>query len=198
MAFAVLAFLAGGPAVLGLNEAIRQGVTKERREEHRARRVNLLTHFPSPTETSMTLEGKRIVLRNKKLYIEDKIPSSDHPFTGYFLDYPNTKYEGLVSSITYDPPIMNWIYVDGDTFEVKYGPKIEAHPHYTGPFDCTRGERRLIFGGWEGFSAVQEQDGAWALYFDVLADGLQKVPGDKLELVLERREVRGLKGDLYI
>jgi hypothetical protein len=44
---------------------------------------------------------------------------------------------------------MNWIYVDRETNELKYGVRVDAQPNLTGPFDCTRQDRRLTFENWE-------------------------------------------------
>jgi hypothetical protein len=122
--------------------------------------------------------------------------SFGHPFAGYYLPYPDTKYEGLVSTIMDEAPIMNWIYVDRDTYEVKYGVRADAQPNVTGPFDCTRQDRRLILEGWEGFVAVEEEDGLWALYFDFDDDGLKGKVGSErmvLEVELTRREKKIMK-----
>lgn len=64
--------------------------------------------------------------------------------------------------------------------------------NFKGPFDCTRQDRRLTLGGWEGFVAVQEGD-FWALYFDLDGDRLQsKVPEGTpvLDIELQRIEMR--------
>lgn len=87
---------------------------------------------------------------------------------------------------------MNWIYVDRETYEVKFGVRQQSQPHYTGPFDCTRQDRRLTFGGWEGFCVVKEGD-FWALYFDVDKDRLRSKLGagtPVLEVELMRVEMR--------
>lgn len=123
-------------------------------------------------------------------------PPKLHQFAGYFLPYPDTKYEGVVTTIQDDPPMLNWVYVDKDTFEVKYGLRVDAQPHHTGPFDCTRQDRRMTLEGWEGFCAVEETPGVWAVYFDVDDNGLRrKVPmGTRvLEIELIRREKKERK-----
>lgn len=94
--------------------------------------------------------------------------------------------------------MLNWIYVDKNTYEVKYGVRAEAEAqeHLTGPFDCTRQDRRMTLEGWEGFAAVEEFPGIWALYFDRDDDGLvTKVPmGTRvLEVELTRREKKEKK-----
>lgn len=116
-----------------------------------------------------------------------------HPFAGYYLAYPDAKYSGLVSTISDDPPIMNWIYIDRDSYEVKFGTRPYAEHNYNGPFDCTRQDRRLTFGGWEGFLVVQEGD-FWALYFDRDNDLLKSKVQEGtpvLEVELFREEMRG-------
>lgn len=89
--------------------------------------------------------------------------------------------------------MLNWIYVDRDTNEVKYGTKSESTGHILGPWNCTPVDKRVTFDEWEGFVAVEEEKGIWALYFDTLDDGLEdKVPLSKplLEVELVRKEMR--------
>lgn len=86
----------------------------------------------------------------------------------------------------------NWIYVDRETYELKFGPRPFAEVNFKGPFDCTRQDRRLTLGGWEGFVAVQEGT-FWALYYDLDGDRLRsRLPEDTpvLEVNLQRIEMR--------
>jgi hypothetical protein len=95
-----------------------------------------------------------------------------------------------------EPPVLNWIYVDQETYEIKYGVRDFAQPNLTGPFDCTKQDRRMTLEGWEGFCAVEETPGSWALYFDRDDDGLKrKLPmGTRvLEVELIRREKKERK-----
>ncbi|KAK0664746.1 hypothetical protein DIS24_g410 [Lasiodiplodia hormozganensis] len=189
--------------MLGTQEAIRQSQAKEKREEHRARRCNLIVGCVRTSVRSREINGKKVVLRDHKLYIDtentaETDESSGHPFAGYYLPYPDSEYEGLVSTITHVAPILNWIYVDKETYEVKYGVRDLAQPHLTGPFDCTRQDRRLTFEDWEGFVAVEEQPMTWALYFDRDDTGLKgKIqPTQKvLEVVLTRQERKKMKSE---
>lgn len=130
-------------------------------------------------------------------FADDKEPvPGSHPFCGYFLPYPDSSHEGLVSTITHVAPILNWIYVDRSTYEVKFGVRDLAQPNLTGPFDCTRQDRRMTFEDWEGFVAVEESPGVWALYFDRDDDGLRsKFPSSTriLEIELTRREKKVAK-----
>lgn len=100
-----------------------------------------------------------------------------------------------------DPPQLNWIYVDKDTFEVKYGLKKDTIGQHVGPWNVTPIDRRLNFDGWEGFTVVEEHPGEWALYFDMNDDGLEgKVGLDKriMEVELSRKEIRMMKGDCIL
>ena len=141
--------------------------------------------------------------RLRQLYLNvpsDEFPDGhpeDHPFAGYFLPFPDQDWgrqgEGMVSTISDDPPQLNWIYVDRDTCEVKHGDRVASEPHIVGPWDVTKMDRRVTFMGWEGFIAVQYGPGEWALYFDVDDNGLRGVIGDDLvrvEVELVRKERR--------
>ncbi|RMZ74580.1 MFS general substrate transporter [Pyrenophora seminiperda CCB06] len=145
---------------------------------------------------SREINGRQVVLRNGKLWIDTGTPDGSplgHPYAGYYLPYPDTNYEGLVTTITDIAPIMNWVYIDKTTCEVKYGIRADAQPNLTGPFDCTRQDRRLTFDGWEGWCAVEEAPGLWGLYFDLFDDGLKSLvqPGTRvLEVELGRKEKR--------
>lgn len=112
----------------------------------------------------------------------------------------------MVSTISSDPPILNWIYLDKVTHEVKYGTRAVAESHVTGPWDVTEVDRRVTFEGWEDFAIVEERrttsghreegDGLWALYFDRDDDGLTKVGGrgrKSLEVEVWRKERRKTK-----
>ncbi|KAI1503413.1 hypothetical protein F5X99DRAFT_375163 [Biscogniauxia marginata] len=206
MALPMMLALTICPAMLGTQEAIRQSQSKSKREEHRARRCNLIVSCVKQSIRSRDINGKLVVLKDNKLYIttsqplaedeESVPPGNGYPFSGYYLPYPDSKYEGLVSTISDDPPMLNWIYVDKNTYEVKYGLRVDAQEHITGPFDCTRQDRRMTLEGWEGFAAVEEFPGIWALYFDRDDDGLvTKIPmGTRvLEVELTRREKKERK-----
>ncbi|KIW19598.1 hypothetical protein PV08_00171 [Exophiala spinifera] len=121
------------------------------------------------------LANKVVVVRDGRLLLSDPKQATDHPFTGYFLPFPETQYDGLVTTINNDN-FLNWVYIDTTTFQLKHGTRADAQPQLTGPMDlklCKNGERRLTFRDWEGFVAVEESPDRWALYFDVHDDGLE-------------------------
>lgn len=100
----------------------------------------------------------------------------------------------MVSTISDDPPQLNWIYVDRDTCEVKYGDRVTSEPHIIGPWSVTPMDRRVTLEDWEGFMAVKYGPGEWALYFDLDDNGLRGVVDDQMmrvevELVRKERKV---------
>ncbi|KAH7093093.1 hypothetical protein FB567DRAFT_402065, partial [Paraphoma chrysanthemicola] len=196
MALSILVAIIAAPGLLGSQEAIRQSQSQEKREEHRARRCNLIATCTKSSARSREINGRPVVLKDGKLWIDtggkDDAPLG-HAYAGYYLPYPDSKHEGLVTTITDVAPIMNWVYIDRETHEAKYGVRVDAQPNFTGPFDCTRQDRRLTFDGWEGWCAVEEQPDLWALYFDVDDDGLKSkvTPNTRvLEIELSRKEKR--------
>ncbi|KAL1602585.1 hypothetical protein SLS60_006001 [Paraconiothyrium brasiliense] len=140
------------------------------------------------------INGFQLYLAMPSAEYEDDC-TEDHPFAGYFLPFPEKDWgrqgEGFVSTISDDPPQLNWIYVDRDTHEVKYGNRAESEPHIIGPWDVTKMDKRVTLEGWEGFMAVRYGRREWALYFDRDDDGLKGILDAKMrkmEVVLVRRE----------
>ncbi|KAH7169722.1 uncharacterized protein B0J16DRAFT_359081 [Fusarium flagelliforme] len=172
MVLGILTAIAACPAIIGTTEAIRQGQRKNAKEQHRGVKSNLIVSCRSTSPACRDVDGCAIVLRNNKLYIavnktEGRVNCSGHLFADW-----GRKGEGLVSTIYDEPPQLNWIYVDQETYEVKYGLRVETEHHLAGPWDCTRIDKRITLEGWEGFMAVEEDEGSWALYFDRDDNGL--------------------------
>ncbi|KAK0944961.1 hypothetical protein LTR29_003552 [Friedmanniomyces endolithicus] len=146
-----------------------------------------------------------ITLHSDKLWIEPKDPdtgwpvdSTHHPFTGFYLAYPDDNRpstRGMVSTITVDPPMLNWLYIDNTTYALSYANRSGSIAHHVGSFDWTSedNDSSITFDGWEGFVAVEEAEGKWALYFDIDDDGLKaKRKGKKVvDVSLVRRVVTG-------
>ncbi|WWC67068.1 uncharacterized protein I206_100975 [Kwoniella pini CBS 10737] len=210
MVLGILSAVAACPAIIGTTEAVRHGQKAQAKEAHRGQKVNMIVKLPTavPGYTEK-FDGALIVLKDNKLYIRHSQstfpPDSIHPFAGYYLPYPSNqtkwagagyKGEGLVSTIN-EANQLNWIYVDRNTHELKYGIKTDVENHCAGPWDCTSIEKRMTFESWEGFIAVQEDSNKdiWSLYFDRFDDGLSSngLIGDgrqirMLEIQLIRKE----------
>ncbi|KAH7026913.1 hypothetical protein B0J12DRAFT_771349 [Macrophomina phaseolina] len=133
----------------------------------------------TPGDRKPIFEDSHVVLRNGLLYIQSPTQSPQiplHPFTGYYLPYPGAGYEGIVSTISENPPQLNWIYVDPSTYRVKHGLRVEAERGVTGPWGARMvdGKRHILWRGWEGFLAVETSEpGLWGLYFDCQDNGMK-------------------------
>lgn len=206
MVLGILTAIAACPAIVGTTEAIRQGQRKSAKEQHRGLKSNLVVTCGTNCPAAREVDGARVMLRDNKLFLTTAISDGEpgHSFAGYFLPFPNQDWgrsgEGLVSTISDEPPQLNWVYVDKDTYEVKYGLRVDAQPHLVGPWDCTKIDKRMTFEAWEGFVVVKgsQEKGSWRLYFDRDDDGLMEKVGDMdsvLEVELVRRERRKRKGD---
>ncbi|KAH8728442.1 hypothetical protein GQ44DRAFT_647074 [Phaeosphaeriaceae sp. PMI808] len=147
-----------------------------------------------------------------------------HPFTGFYLPFPPddlphrpipyTPTLGLVSTvpspINNEPkaeavsrkPRLNWIYVDRETRELRYGPRAEAKKHIVGSWDWTEDEQGLTLQDEERLVAVEEKSGGygWTVYWDQDDDRLKSIGiGNEkrvLRCSLERRlvEEKRVKG----
>lgn len=189
MVFGILTAVAACPAIIGTTEAVRHGQKQNNREEHRGRKYHLAVTLTRRSRLSAQFANATIVLKDNKLWVDTRTDAAARetdywPATTNYLPYPGDRQhlwkkagygrgEGFVTTLDAQR-VLNWVYVHKDSHEVKYGVREAAEPHLVGPWDCTQIDRRLTFAGWEGFIAVQETEGdaMWALYFDVLDDGL--------------------------
>jgi hypothetical protein len=71
--------------------------------------------------------------------------------------------------------MLNWIYVDKNTMELKYGNRTQSREHHVGPWDWTEDESGLTIENREGFAAVEEEPSVWAVYYDRNDDGLNGI-----------------------
>jgi hypothetical protein len=122
-------------------------------------------------------------MRPIKMYLEKNPRKDSHPFTGVYHPHPMfapSNMSGLVSTVSQDPPLLRWVFVDSKTFEVRYGGKAESEGHIVGPWDWTDDENNVTLEGWEGFLAIWvPHEKAWKLYFDKNDDGCGLPRGTK-------------------
>jgi len=136
-----------------------------------------------------------------------KIEPPLHAFAGFYIQYPDDNRfppeRGLVSTISDDPPMLNWIYMDNTTYALRYGNRTTSITHMVGEWDWTSDEKYMLLDGWEGFVAIDEWNGAdedestpwgreglrWAIYFDKEDNGLKgrRKGRDMFEVQLERK-----------
>ena len=153
----------------------------------------------TPEDRKELFRNSRVVLREGKLYVQlsEYHGQPLHPFSGYYLPYPESNFDGLVSTISDDPPQLNWIYLHIETLQFSHGLRAEAEKGLTGSWGarvCSDGEKRFLFDNWEGFIAVEEEQGLWSLCFDKNDDGLSGRVDEgqrTVEVELIREEMEG-------
>ncbi|KAI9932225.1 hypothetical protein AWENTII_010563 [Aspergillus wentii] len=180
------------PTVTGVS----MGVSEQRKSNDRKNDARRMAKFhidvgsAGETAEDDEVQGKRMVVRNDKVYLDDPLPSNrsipSHTSKAFYIEYPEleeTKHLkrglGLVTTTCDNPPMVNWIYVDKETYELKYGNRSQSISHVVGPWNWTEDETTVTLEEKSAFVAVQEEDGAWAVYFDR--------DGDDLEGVLEEQ-----------
>lgn len=93
------------------------------------------------------------------MYIDHpQAPRPGHKFNGYYFKYPSEQgYQGMVSTIQEDPPMLNWLYVDKDSGAVRYGSRKDTVGHIIGPWGWSEDEQFLTIDDddWR-FIAVEE------------------------------------------
>lgn len=94
-----------------------------------------------------------------QMYIDHpQAPRPGHKFNGYYFKYPSEQgYQGMVSTISDDPPMLNWLFVDKDTGAIRYGSRKDSEGHVIGPWGWSEDEQYLVIDGddWR-FIAVEE------------------------------------------
>ncbi|OCK75656.1 hypothetical protein K432DRAFT_308023 [Lepidopterella palustris CBS 459.81] len=208
------------PVVTGVAEGVshQKKQNEEAANETRMVKFNLDVFCAANSSRKGEVNGGIVVLRHDKVWILPKDPTTHqpippisspsptpplHPFAGFYIQYPddnrNPPERGLVSTISDDPPMLNWIYMDRTTQELRYGNRTASIAHVVGAWDWTDDEAGLVLEGRELFVAVDEGEAGmeersglrWALYFDRYDDklGRGKMVGGRevLECSLERR-----------
>ncbi|EMC99285.1 hypothetical protein BAUCODRAFT_58503, partial [Baudoinia panamericana UAMH 10762] len=199
---------------ISVTTGVAQGVSEQKKQNADAtNQTRMLKFHVDVWVDSKQRKGKGaalhnniVTLYNDKVWIEAQDrktgwPENDlhHPFTGFYIAYPDDNRpftRGLVSTISVDPPMLNWIYIDKDTYELKYASRSGSIQHHVGSFDWTSEDNgsKITFDEFEGFVAVEEEPGGeWALYFDMDDDGLKsRRKGRKaVEISLVRRVITG-------
>lgn len=189
-------------SVLSLQDKAEQKRENGVRAEWKTEKCNMRCRATArtPEDRKKMFEDSRLVLLDGRLFVQLSTYSGNpnHPFSGYYLPYPDSNFDGLVSTVSDNPPQLNWIYLDRRTFQIRHGLRVEAEKNgVTGPWGgrvCADGEIRLLMHNWEGFIAVEtEEQGMWGLYFDRYDDGLKgKVTGDQrtVEVEVIREEMK--------
>lgn len=127
-----------------------------------------------------------------QLYIDHPDnPAPGHKFTGYYFTYPSEeKHLGLVSLISDDPPMLNWIFIDKDTGALRHGSRTDTMGHVVGPWYWSDDEQWLTLRGegWNFIAVEEEETGKWQLCYAPVGDRDLEEPGDSLDGVEEDEE----------
>ena len=191
--------IAAIPTTIGVTEGFSEGRNEKdpATEDERMRKFHLECFCEANSRKAKEIDGGNVVLCGGKLYI---IPRSSntgtgHPFEGFYLEYPDPERPrpvplGLVSTISRNPSMLNWIYVDKCTREVKYGNRSQSRAHIVGSWGWDAGEEGgaggLTLEGEEGAVAVEGADG-WEIRWED-DDGNVGLEGkSKLTVSLERK-----------
>jgi hypothetical protein len=226
MALPLGIFLGGCVIAIPVVTGVAQGVEHQKKQneeaanESRMWKFNCLVSCDADDEIAHEeLNNAILVVRHEKIWVVPRnadnkpVPpvkgtSPDlHAFAGFYIQYPDESRfppeRGLVSTISDDPPMLNWVYCDKKTYELRYNNRTGSMEHHVGVWDWSEDETRLTFDGWEGFIAIDEWDGEdedpttpwgkeglrWAIYFDKDDNGLEgRHKGrDKFEVAFTRR-----------
>ncbi|CBF88475.1 uncharacterized protein ANIA_10135 [Aspergillus nidulans FGSC A4] len=188
------------PTVTGIALGCSEQRKQNARQDDEKRMAKFYTDVvcTEDVEEADELDEKRVVLRNNKVYIDDPNPAKrkveSHTGQAFYIDYPEPDHMkdlkrglGLVSTIQDNPPMLNWIYCDKETHELKYGNRTQSCEHVPAPWDWTDNEMTIILERNWGFYAVKEKDAegrwSWAVYLDRDGDDLQRVLGDDVVAV---------------
>ena len=188
------------PLVTGVAEGISAQRNREEQivDEERMAKFYIDVYCDANSSKTKNIHGKRLVLRDDRVFIDEIDPSArtkeSYTARAFFIQYPDGERvpleRGIVSHVRDDPPLLNWLYVDKETMELRYGNKSVSIDHHVGDWDWTEDDRSgLIFEGEECFTAIETEDGSWQVYCDMKEDGLQGYVEKgvrKLQISLER------------
>ncbi|KAK4626053.1 hypothetical protein CLAFUW4_04303 [Fulvia fulva] len=208
---------------ISVTTGVAQGVQEQHKQNADASNQTRMLKFhldvwvdaPHRKGPGASLHGGIVTIRDGKVWIEPKnsttnlpehMAKGSHPFTGFYLAYPddNRSYtRGIVTTISVDPPMLNWMYIDKDSYECRVASRSGSIMHHVGDYDWTSDDNEnsmVTFDELEGFVAVQEREEGdemgWALYFDLDDDGLkgkrkESGKGNVVEVHLQRRVITG-------
>jgi len=194
------------PTVAGMALGVREqrNQNSQRADARRMAKFNIDAYCEANSEKAKEVQGKRVVLKDNKVYLDDPHPSLRKEATAYtalafYIGYPDDdrkRGDGLVTSVSDNPPMLNWIYVDKNSFELRYGNRSQSIEHLVGHWDWTKDETGITLEGEELFAAVEEEPGVWAVYCDCYRDGLAGIAQTGktiVEISLDRSLVEGEK-----
>jgi hypothetical protein len=174
------------PAVTGVSQAYHGQKEKEKREADAHRMEKFYIDIDCDVDAPVVkkhINQHRVVLRNDRVWIGKVAATNPSPegfvAEAFYIEYPDQERNpvplGLVSQTRADPPLLNWIYVDNDTAELRYGNKTQSIEHLVGPWDWTKDETCVILKKRQRCIAVENsKTKKWQLYWDIDGDALAR------------------------
>lgn len=155
------------PTIIGLNEATkgaRESEDKRRENEKKSR-----FHLVAACDIDADSESRRQEVHNasvylgsdKRLYITKHRTPSMTAFNGHFFELPDLaqgNLNGLVAISGETPPTLRWVYLDKNTYEMRWGGKQDREGHIGGPFDLTRDGDYLALNDTQRWLALRLED----------------------------------------
>jgi hypothetical protein len=189
------------PAVTGVSQAI-SGQKKRDEQELEDKRMKKF-HIDIACDVDVLIVQRqihehRVVLRDERVWVGPKDIANPCPegyvAESFFIEYPDNARKpvpiGMVSQTRAEPPLLNWIYVDTVTAELRYGNKSQSIEHLVGPWNWSDDETEVTLKKRQRCIAVQKpMSKKWQLYWDVENNGLAGyVPADwkKVYVTLKR------------
>ncbi|KAK5991714.1 hypothetical protein PT974_07747 [Cladobotryum mycophilum] len=194
--------IAAIPTVTGVG----QGYSAQKRQNAAAKEQEKFRMTAICDLDGQECETSFCVLKDKRLIVN--LPGDDpvqgHFFCGYYFTYPSEeKHRGMVSTISEDPPMLNWIYVNKDTHAVEFGGRKDTIDHVIGPWGWSEDETFLTLQGrkddfvarWEEEEEEDDEggEGRWVVYWDPGHEMLAQVGDEDCMVVrLRRRPLLGM------
>ena len=174
------------PTVDGVSHAIsaQKDIEKRKADAKRMAKFHIDVYCDAPSSLLPQIHQHRLVLHHSRVYL-GPIGATNPCKEGYvaeafYIEYPDPERVpevlGLVSQVQVDPPLLNWLYVDKDTMELRYGNKSASIEHRVGPWDWSEDEEGVEFEKDDKFAAVEVNVGGkkrWQVYWDDKENGLQ-------------------------
>ncbi|GMG03539.1 unnamed protein product [Aspergillus oryzae] len=176
------------PTIIGLNEATKGARESEdkRRENEKKSRFHLVAACDIDADSESRRQevhnasvylgsdkrvwkvSRQIIVPNScpltphlKLYITKHPTPSMTAFNGHFFELPDLaqgNLNGLVAISGETPPTLRWVYLDKNTYEMRWGGKQDREGHIGGPFDLTRDGDYLALNDTQRWLALRLED----------------------------------------
>ena len=141
----------GIATVTGVAEGVhhQKQQNKEAANEKRMEKFYIDVFCADRDPRAKEIDGGMIVFRDDKAWIAEAdsstgLPTGEeattHPCAAFYLSYPSELQphpRGLVSTVSKDPPMLNWLYVDKDSLELRHGNRTKSIEHVVGDWDWT-------------------------------------------------------------